>query len=164
MKKFTVFCLLVLFFLSGCAVRTYSVKKDRVDQEVGGNQGFIAGSVPAGYTQPKNFTQRDTRVVEIELKNPLKFKKSKPKAVETTDIKSEDQLTESQVQTTEEAEGAAKVDTYVVQKNDTLQKISARPEIYGTTKKWIKIYNANKDKLTAPDKIYPGQELRIPRD
>ena len=53
---------------------------------------------------------------------------------------------------------------YKVQKGDTLQKISSQPEIYGTSKKWMKIYEANKDKLKSPDKIRPGQELKIPRD
>jgi nucleoid-associated protein YgaU len=49
---------------------------------------------------------------------------------------------------------------YVVGKNDTLQKISKK--FYGTTKKWTKIYEANKDVLKGPDKVYPGQTLNIP--
>ncbi|MBM3255022.1 MAG: LysM peptidoglycan-binding domain-containing protein [Candidatus Omnitrophica bacterium] len=51
---------------------------------------------------------------------------------------------------------------YTVGKNDTLQKISNR--FYGTTKKWLKIYEANKAVLKGPDKIYPGQVLSIPID
>ncbi|MEI6631878.1 MAG: LysM peptidoglycan-binding domain-containing protein, partial [bacterium] len=51
---------------------------------------------------------------------------------------------------------------YTVGKNDTLQKISK--EFYGTTKKWLKIYEANKALLKGPDKIYPGQVLSIPID
>ena len=31
------------FFLSGCLTRTYTVVKDRVDQDVAGNQGFVSG-------------------------------------------------------------------------------------------------------------------------
>ncbi len=50
--------------------------------------------------------------------------------------------------------------TYVVQKGDTLQKISDK--IYGTTKQWKTIYEANKDTLKSPDLIKPGQELVIP--
>lgn len=49
---------------------------------------------------------------------------------------------------------------YVVQKGDTLQKISSK--MYGTTKKWKKIFEANKDVLKNPDKIRPGQKLVIP--
>ncbi|MBL7085206.1 MAG: LysM peptidoglycan-binding domain-containing protein, partial [Candidatus Omnitrophica bacterium] len=33
---------------------------------------------------------------------------------------------------------------------------------YGTTKKWLSLYKANKDKLKGPDKIRPGQTLVIP--
>ena len=54
-------------------------------------------------------------------------------------------------------------DEYVVQKKDTLEKIAGRPEIYGKKSKWQIIYEANKDKLSSSDKIYPGQVLRIPR-
>jgi nucleoid-associated protein YgaU len=49
---------------------------------------------------------------------------------------------------------------YTVSKEDTLQKISLK--FYGTTKKWGKIYNANKETLKAADRIYPGQTLNIP--
>jgi nucleoid-associated protein YgaU len=49
---------------------------------------------------------------------------------------------------------------YTVAKNDTLQKISNK--FYGTTKRWTKIYDANKDVLRGPDKLYPGQVLNIP--
>ncbi len=50
--------------------------------------------------------------------------------------------------------------TYVVQKGDTLQKISDK--VYGTTKVWKKIFDANKDVLGDSNKIKPGQELVIP--
>ena len=53
------------------------------------------------------------------------------------------------------------VTKYKVKKGQTLQEISK--EIYGTTKKWKKIYEANKDKLKSPDKIYAGQILNIPQ-
>jgi nucleoid-associated protein YgaU len=49
---------------------------------------------------------------------------------------------------------------YVVGKNDTLQKISKK--FYGTTRHWTKIYEANRDVLKGPDKVYPGQTLNIP--
>jgi len=50
---------------------------------------------------------------------------------------------------------------YTVKKNDTLQKISRR--FYGTTRRWLKIYKANKDILKSPDRVYPGQVLKIPQ-
>jgi LysM repeat protein len=54
------------------------------------------------------------------------------------------------------------VQYYVVQKNDTLQKISEK--FFGTTKKWKAIYNANKNILKSPDRIRPGQKLAIPKE
>ena len=49
---------------------------------------------------------------------------------------------------------------YVVQKGDTLQKISFK--FYGTHHKWKKIYDVNKSGLKDPAKLYPGQKLKIP--
>jgi nucleoid-associated protein YgaU len=50
--------------------------------------------------------------------------------------------------------------TYTVKSGDSLSKISK--EFYGNANDYMKIFNANKDKLSDPDKIKPGQELRIP--
>jgi len=47
-----------------------------------------------------------------------------------------------------------------VQKGDTLSKISK--QFYGDANKYKKIFDANKDQLKDPDKIQPGQVLRIP--
>ncbi|PIB44095.1 peptidoglycan-binding protein LysM [Pseudomonas sp. 2822-15] len=47
-----------------------------------------------------------------------------------------------------------------VEKGDTLSAISKR--VYGDANKYQKIFEANKPLLSHPDKIYPGQVLRIP--
>ncbi len=52
--------------------------------------------------------------------------------------------------------------TYTVVKGDTLSKIAK--EMYGNANKYPLIFEANKPMLTDPDKIYPGQVLRIPAD
>ncbi len=49
---------------------------------------------------------------------------------------------------------------YTVVKGDNLSKISKG--FYGTPNKYPQIFAANKPMLTHPDKIYPGQVLRIP--
>lgn len=49
---------------------------------------------------------------------------------------------------------------YQVQKGDTLSKISK--QYYGDPNKYNTIFEANKPMLSHPDKIYPGQTLRIP--
>jgi nucleoid-associated protein YgaU len=51
---------------------------------------------------------------------------------------------------------------YTVAKGDTLSKIAK--EFYGNANAYMKIFEANKPMLTHPDKIYPGQNLRIPAE
>ena len=53
----------------------------------------------------------------------------------------------------------AAANTYTVQSGDNLSKIGSK---YGVS--WQKIFDANRDKLNDPDKIYPGQELTIPSE
>ncbi|GHA84082.1 LysM and BON domain-containing protein [Cognatilysobacter bugurensis] len=50
--------------------------------------------------------------------------------------------------------------TYTVKSGDTLSKIAK--EMYGEASKYPQIFEANKPMLEDPDKIYPGQVLRIP--
>lgn len=49
---------------------------------------------------------------------------------------------------------------YVVQKGDTLSKIAR--EHYGDPMLYPKIFEANRDILSDPNRIKPGQRLRIP--
>jgi nucleoid-associated protein YgaU len=50
--------------------------------------------------------------------------------------------------------------TYTVQPGDSLSKISK--QFYGDANKYMKIFEANKDKLSDPDKIKAGMDLLIP--
>lgn len=59
------------------------------------------------------------------------------------------------------AEGSAPV-FYTVQKGDNLWKIAEAQYGKGQGVKNNIIFEANKPMLTSPDKIYPGQVLRIP--
>ena len=60
------------------------------------------------------------------------------------------------------SDSSAESQMYVVKSGDNLSKISN--EFYGTPNKYPQIFEANKPMLTSPDKIYPGQVLRIPPD
>ena len=51
--------------------------------------------------------------------------------------------------------------TYTVKSGDTLSKISQ--QFYGTPGQYRKIFEANQDQLKDPDKIQPGQVLKIPK-
>ena len=50
--------------------------------------------------------------------------------------------------------------TYTVKAGDTLSKIAK--EHLGSAGAYMKIFELNKDQLTDPDKIKPGQVLRLP--
>lgn len=50
---------------------------------------------------------------------------------------------------------------YTVKSGDSLSKIAK--EFYGDPMQYPKIFEANKPMLSDPDKIYPGQTLRIPQ-
>ena len=50
--------------------------------------------------------------------------------------------------------------TYEVVSGDSLSKIAKRE--YGNASEWNRIYEANRDILKDPNKIFPGQKLKIP--
>lgn len=58
------------------------------------------------------------------------------------------------------AEPADESRWYTVVRGDTLSAIAKNQ--YGNASEYPKIFDANKPMLSSPDKIYPGQVLRIP--
>lgn len=152
--------LTVVFILSGCAVKTYQVTKDRVDQDLySGNHGYLKGESNQTEGADRK-TTRTIHVVEVDLGGP-KQKTATTRSYETTQTL---ELISPAYQSQETIEPLPQVnlttEKYVVQKNDTLQKISQK--FYGTTKNWHKIYKANQDTLKTPDRLYPGQTINIP--
>ena len=69
---------------------------------------------------------------------------------------------QSKVTSTGQIAGASDVGerTYTVEKGDTLSHIAKAQ--YGKASKWRAIFEANRDLLDDPDKIFPGQVLKIP--
>jgi len=59
-----------------------------------------------------------------------------------------------------QSSGAAEVSTYTVKAGDTLSSIAR--ERLGNANAYPKIFEANRDQLADPDKIKPGQVLKIP--
>jgi nucleoid-associated protein YgaU len=52
--------------------------------------------------------------------------------------------------------------TYEIKSGDTLSKISKH--FYGNANEYMRIFYANRDQLSDPDKIQAGQKLMIPPD
>ncbi|MCC6758854.1 MAG: LysM peptidoglycan-binding domain-containing protein [Candidatus Omnitrophica bacterium] len=185
-KRFAIPMVLGVFALSiaGCAssagtgggveTRAYIAQKDRVDQKMeGGNFGYINGT-PKQPDLSKMSKTRKVYVLEF-TKNPDvtsdDLRKPVPPAQpvsidvpERHESMSQDNAPAYQPITpssssVDEAPSATPSE-YVIQKNDTLQKISKK--VYGTYKKWYQIYEANKDIITDPNRIKPGLTIRIP--
>ena len=55
-----------------------------------------------------------------------------------------------------------KVEFYVVESGDTLSKIAKR--YYGDAMQYPRIFEANREVIEDPDKIFVGQKIRIPLD
>jgi nucleoid-associated protein YgaU len=154
----------VSLLINGCMVRTYTVEKPRLDQDLSsGNRGQLFGESQAVEQEPRKAT-RQIQVVEFEM--PMK---DKQQAAPLLSSEAEPELSEEIAEETEEpmvVVGPGETTTvitmkeYTVRKGDTLQKISKK--FYGTTRKWQKIYQANRNVLKAPDRLYPGQVIQIP--
>ena len=50
---------------------------------------------------------------------------------------------------------------YTIEKGDTLSSIAKRH--YQDANQWRKLFEANREVIGDPDKIYPGQTIRIPK-
>jgi nucleoid-associated protein YgaU len=59
-------------------------------------------------------------------------------------------------------EQEAKVEYYVIESGDTLSGIAKR--FLGNAMDYPKIFEANREVIKDPNKIYPGQKIRIPLD
>lgn len=49
---------------------------------------------------------------------------------------------------------------YTVQSGDSLSNIAK--QVYGDASQWQRIFEANRDQIEDPDKIFPGQTFNIP--
>lgn len=114
-------------------------KPPTIDKTVYGNRGFLSG----GGARPAEEAPRAEKPTVMQR---IKEKFTAPKEEAKTPA----------------AEPESSYMLYKVQEGDTLGKIAGRDDIYGDTAKWTVIYDANRDKLKSPSRIYPGQILRIP--
>ena len=116
------------------------------DKELSGNRGYLMGGYQMG--EASEGTSSAVVVSPPPAEKPSFFQKLRKS------------LTPEQppVETKE-----ITYDTYTVKKGETLGAIAARPEIYGTSREWKRIYEANQHILGDPNRIKAGQVLLIPR-
>jgi len=176
--------LFVILTLAGCSatkgvqVRRYIQEKERLDQEMSGNAGFLYGSAPEVTTERKK--SRQIYVVEVskgpeepalsdEVYEVGPIDTSIPDFGPSDGPSGPSQPTVTIPPIEDDLSGAGQrpsasggVTEYTVEKDDTLQKISKK--FYNSYGKWPKIYEANKDKIENPDKIEPGIVITIPAE
>ena len=59
------------------------------------------------------------------------------------------------------APAAQPAEMYRIEKGDTLSKIAQAK--YGDSNAWRELFEANREVIEDPDKIYPGQQIRVPK-
>lgn len=184
LKIFTVVILAVA--ISGCTVRHYTQRKERVDQEMTGNAGYLGGTPPPGATdRGPHKTTRKIYVWEIQSKDKKQDeemaaqsaapsrnrvdvseesgKVQRPTIVVPREVLEGSGVSEPVIPPAAESAGvagAALPAEYTIEKGDTLQKISKK--FYDTYRKWNKIYEANKGKIKDPNRVKPGVTITIP--
>lgn len=119
MYKLIILVLTVCFMISGCVstptgtkpVEIYKFQKDRVDQNLQGNQGYLEGQVPEATDVPRK-TKRTLIAVDIELPTSSESAKEEEAMQETSssasgvnaNMKTEPQVPEKVVVVEEEEE------------------------------------------------------------
>jgi nucleoid-associated protein YgaU len=54
--------------------------------------------------------------------------------------------------------------SYTVRRGESLPFIASQPQVYADRNLWPLIYRANRDQISDPRHIWPGQVLRVPRN
>jgi LysM repeat protein len=111
------------------------------------NKLFIQGSAPS-------------EAIKNEVWNQIKAADAQYSDL-TCDLKVDSSLPQPQAAAAAAAAGGGGAgQTYTVKPGDTLSKIAK--QFYGNANDYNKIFEANKDQLSSPDRINAGQELKIP--
>jgi nucleoid-associated protein YgaU len=158
------------FLINGCAVKTYQVTKDRIDQDLTlGNRGYLLGEPEAVQADTRS-TTRQLQVVELELRYPWKKRQEAVPAVMEPESAQLEPGQQAEVAVIKPVLGEPEalvapskvtvIKKYTVRKGDTLQSISRK--FYGTTRRWNELYKLNRSRLKNSDKIYPGQVIEVP--
>lgn len=104
--------------------------------------------------------------LSVDVAMPAKYGETE-EASKKVVISSETQEGAGEVVDTQVAETSAEgtavssdIVEYKIQEGDTLDKIARK--FYGAGSKWTLIFEANKDVIKSPEKIWPGMVLKIP--
>lgn len=112
----------------------------------------------------EDYTIKEDASFGQELKVTIKLKQYKEYGTKLVNIKTQQQATaqvaSATVQKPRPAETAPKIKTYTVKQGDTLWAIAKK--YLGNGNRYTEIYNLNKNKISNPNLIHPGQVLTLP--
>jgi LysM repeat protein len=171
-KSLGVMGVVAVLAAAGCRSMTQISEIPRVDMDLeGGNRGYLVGTPPdTGLL--KMTRQMVETTIELPTRiggktSPLSAGESEPTAVsQAQDLWESGIATEAAPQAAGIADTVAAdapMDTYVVQKGDSLWSIAARPEIFGKASRWRALFDANRDVLKSPNDLKVGMSLKVPR-
>ena len=131
-------------------------------------QFIVSRTSPSGkllYDSNMKVSLEDYTVTEDATKGPdvtvaVTLKQYKSFATKTVQVQKMETATTVRTETPRETSSAPSVKTYTVKSGDCLWNIAKK--YYGNGARYSDIYNANKDKISNPNLIYPGQVLTIP--
>jgi len=113
--------------------------------------------------------EEQRKLAELEIKQQIMREQEKERARVRA-------VAEEQMREAAKAEAKRKADRlkaekevplvprHTVKRGETLPQIAALPEVYGDTSLWPLLYKANRDQISDPGVVWPGQVLRIPRN
>ncbi len=153
----------LLSFIKEAGEKLFGGNDAKAATAVGGNADAAAAEAIMGYIRTQNLDAKDLAVSfkgadsSVTVTGEAPDQETREKIILCCGnvagvVAVHDQMTVAQ---------AADESTYhTVKSGDTLSKIAKT--VYGDAMKYPMIFEANKPMLKHPDKIYPGQVLRIP--
>ena len=113
-------------------------------------------------TLPKEINDGATGSINLQALIEQELQESNTQEISKEEDKSIADLEEAATPKKKVQETAKKPQTYTVVKGDSLSRISQK--VYGSTKYWKRIVDANKDKLGHSQTLRPGMVLVIPKE
>lgn len=111
-------------------------------------------------------SEKRERAAAVELKK--KQEQARQRAEETARVAAEaKRIAAEKAEARRKAERrpeAPPATTHTVKRGETLPQIAALSEVYGDSSLWPFLYKANRDQISNPAVLWPGQVLRIPRN
>lgn len=108
--------------------------------------------------------QAEADLERQKLKERAKAEESVREAARVKRLEAERAESRRKTEKVRQEKEAQLVPSHTVKRGETFPQIAAQPEVYGDASLWPLIYKANRDQISNPGVLWPGQVLRIPRN